>query len=202
MSFRTFLDHFVGLHSPDDDLKAFLKHHLAIEYLRLSEYREKIYQPLFEEMVSQLKSTRRWKDMEPEAIDRLVKNDVSCLMLVEQLRMAESGGDEYGFSWWWLTSDRAAYALDRSRPSAKACVCMSPDFLLRYISIQPHVPSGTDANTIHLPLAVNIAAVGMIPPEIKATVEAEFADSEVMPKYLRVRRIRDLLNDARSPLEG
>ena len=78
---------------------------------------------------------------------------------------------------------------------------MSPDFLLQYISIQPHVPKRIDGSTYHLPLAVNVAAVGMIPPEIKAAVEAEFADSEVMPKYLRIRRIRDLLNDARSPIE-
>jgi hypothetical protein len=51
----------------------------------------------------------------------------------------------------------------------------------------------------HLPLAVDVAAVGLIPPEIKATVEAEIAAAENLPKYMRIRKIRDLLNAAKSP---
>src|ERR1019366_6514470 len=107
----------------------------------------------------------------------------------------------YGFSWWWLTSDRAAYALDRSHRSPKACVCMSPGFLLRYLSIQP-LPATTDARAArHLPIAVDVAAVGLIPPEIKATVEAALAAADKLPKYTRLRKIRDLMNQARSPHE-
>lgn len=201
MTFAEFLDHFVGGDSPERDLKLFLKHHLRIEFLSLNEHRSKIDQGLLEEMVSNLRPTRKAKGMDDEAIDRLVRNDVSCLMLVEQLRQADDHLDDYGFSWWWLTSDRAAYALDRSRQSAKACVCMSPDFLLRYVSIQPLTANASGANARHLPLAVDVAAIGIIPHEIKATVENEFADAEGMPKYLRIRRIRDLMNAARAPQE-
>jgi hypothetical protein len=75
---------------------------------------------------------------------------------------------------------------------------MSPDFLLRYPSIQP-LPIGVDVGAArHLPLAVDVAAVGLIPPEIKTREEAELAAAEELPKYMRVRRIRDLLNEAKS----
>src|SRR5208283_5170666 len=104
------------------------------------------------------------KEMDDAATDLLVRNDVRCLLLIEQLRKAEDTTDSYGFSWWWLTSDRAAYALDRSHRSQKACVCMSPDFLLRYLSIQPSSRKVDIGAARHLPLAVGVAVVGLIPP--------------------------------------
>ena len=83
-------------------IKVFLKHHLMIAFIPLADHREQLDQHVFEDMVSNLKSIRRRKGMESEAVDRLVRNDVSCLMLIEQLRKVNSSGDEYGFSWWWL----------------------------------------------------------------------------------------------------
>ena len=79
---------------------------------------------------------------------------------------------------------------------------MSPDFLLRYLSIQP-LPAKADVGASrHLPIAVDVAAVGLIPPEIKAAVEAELTAAETLPKYMRIRKIRELMNQARSAHES
>jgi hypothetical protein len=197
-----FLNQFAGVDTPDEDLKLFLKHHLSVEFLSFENERAAIDKVVLEEIAARLKPTRRPKEMEEAATDRLVCNDVTCLLLIEKLRKAEDTTDLYGFSWWWLTSDRAAYALDRSHRSPKACVCMSPDFLLRYLSIQP-LPTKTYVGAArHLPLAVEVAAVGLIPLEIKTEVETELAAAEKLPKYMRIRRIRDLLYQAKSPHES
>jgi hypothetical protein len=200
--FLEFLDQFAGQETPDEDLKIFLKHHLSVKFVFFGNERAAIDKVVLEEIAAKLKPTRRPKEMDEAATDRLVRNDVTCLLLIEQLRSAENTTDSYGFSWWWLTSDRAAYALDRGHRSPKTCVCMSPDFLLRYLSIQP-LPTTKDIGAArHLPLAVDVAAVGLIPPEIKTAVETELAAAEKLPKYMRIRKIRDLLNQAKSPLES
>jgi len=202
ISFSEFLNHFAGRDSPEEDLKLFLKHHLSIEFTSLKEQRAAMDQTLLEEMAFRLKPTRRHKEMDDDATNRLVQNDVKCLLLIEQLRKAENVDEVYGFSWWWLTSDRAAYALDRAYRLPKACVCMSPDFLLRYLSIQPLSPNVDVGIARHLPLAVDVAAIGMVPAEIKATVETELSAVEAMPRYMRIRRMRDLVNQARAPDES
>lgn len=197
--FLDYLDQFAGHDTPDEDLKLFLRHHLSVEFLPFSKERDAIDKAVLEDIAAKLGPTRRIKGMDQESEDRLVRNDVTCLLLIEQLRKAEDATDSYGFSWWWLTSDRAAYSLDRSHRSPKACVCMSPDFLLRNLSIQP-LPSGQDAGMArHLPLAVDVVAVGLMPPEIKIVVEQEIAAAEKLPKYMRIRKIRDSLNTAKSP---
>lgn len=200
--FLDFLDQFAGQDTPDEDLKLFLKHHLSVEFVSFRDERAAIDNSVLEDIAAKLKLARRPKEMDEDATDRLVHNDVTCLLLIEQLRKAEDPTDSYGFSWWWLTSDHAAYALDRSHRSPKACVCMSPDFLLRYLSIQP-LPATVDVGAArHLPIAVDVAAVGLVPPEIKATVEAELAKADALSKYMRIRRIRDLMNQAKSPHES
>jgi len=199
--FLNFLNQFAGENSPDEDLKLFLKYHLSIEFVSFVNERAAIDKSLVEDIAAQLKPTRRAKEMDDAATDRLVRNDVTCLLLIEQLRRTQDALDSYGFSWCWLTSDRAAYALDRSHRSPKACVCMSPDFLLRYLSIQPLGASSDAKAARHLPIAVDVAAVGLIPAEIKAAVEAALADADKLPKYMRLRKIRDFSNQARSPHE-
>jgi hypothetical protein len=200
--FMDFLDQFAGRDTPDEDLKLFLKHHLSVEFANFEKERNAIDRVLLEEIAAKLKPTRHDKGMEESATDLLVRNDVTCLLLIGQLRSADDTIDSYGFSWWWLTSDRAAYALDRSHRSPKACVCMSPDFLLRYLSIQP-LPANADVGAArHLPIAVDVAAVGLIPPEIKTEVEAVLTAAETLPKYMRIRKIRELLNQARSAHES
>jgi hypothetical protein len=199
--FLDFLDHFAGEEMPEDDLKLFLKHQLLVDFLPFSEERSKLDHAVLEDVAAKLKPARRSQGMDEAATDRLVRNDVTCLLLIEELRKAEDTTDSYGFSWWWLTSDRAAYALDRSHRSPKACVCMSPDFLLRYLSIQPLPSTLKVSEARHLPLAVDIAVVGLLPQEIKIAVEAELTAAGILPKYMRVRKIRDLLNQAKSPHE-
>jgi hypothetical protein len=77
----------------------------------------------------------------------------------------------------------------------------SPDFLLRYLSIQPSPLKSSPGSTRHLPLAVDVAAFGLIPPEIKSAVEKEIQAAEKLPKYMRIRKLRDLVNKAKEPLE-
>ncbi|HEV7924224.1 MAG TPA: hypothetical protein VGR14_02645 [Verrucomicrobiae bacterium] len=78
---------------------------------------------------------------------------------------------------------------------------MSPDFLLRYLSIQPFPAKAEPGSARHLPIAVDVAAVGLIPLEVKTTVEKEIKAAEKLPKYMRIRKIRDLVNEARSAHE-
>ena len=42
----------------------------------------------------------------------------------------------------------------------------------------------------------------MIPPEIKTEVETEISAAEKLPKYMRIRKIRDLLYQVKSPHES
>jgi hypothetical protein len=79
---------------------------------------------------------------------------------------------------------------------------MSPDFLLRYLSIQPSSRKVDIGAARHLPLAVDVAVVGLIPPEVKTIIEAEIKEAEKLPKYMRIRKIRDLVNRAKAPIES
>jgi hypothetical protein len=97
--FEDFLHQFAGYDTPRDDLKLFLKHHLSVEFLPFTNERAVIDRVLLEEIAAKLKPTRRPKEMEESATDLLVHNDVTCLLLIEQLRKAEDAIDVYGFSW-------------------------------------------------------------------------------------------------------
>jgi hypothetical protein len=198
-SFNAFLDEFAGPDNPFEDLKLFLKHELDVEFVPLDDERARIDPALLEEMAAELKPARRTRNISDEMEELLVRNDVTCLLLIEGLRKRDDPLDPYGFSWWWVSADRVAYEMDRRRNSPKACACMSPDFLLRYLSVQPRRRSGLAQPSHHLPLVVEVAAADLIPFELKQAVEAALAKAEELPKYMRIRKVREVIHEARKP---
>jgi hypothetical protein len=201
-NFNTFLDNFAGPDTPFDDLKLFLRHHLGVEFLLFEHERARIDAALLEEMAAELRPARKVKDISDEMENILARNDVTCLLLIELLRKRDDPLDAYGFSWWWVTRDRVAYGMDRRRNSPKACACMSPDFLLRYLSVQPKRTLPSSGGSQHnIPLAVEVASIGLVPSDVKQAVEAELEKAEQLPKYMRIRKLRDAVHEARAPVE-
>jgi len=199
-SFDEFIDLFMGRINPKQDLIDYLKNDLSIKYDPLENTVSgaeslEIVGTLFAQW-SEKKKQKPW--MDDQAFARLVLHDTRSYLLVEKLRAAERTSDiKYGHSWWWLTLDGVAYRVDAERRQHRGVpICMGPDFFLRYLSIRPK--SADEHRRIRdlLPVSVEIAALGFVPPELRDEAERLFETTRDLPEYLRRRKLRDLANQA------
>jgi hypothetical protein len=199
-SFDDFLNRFAGRNFPRNDLKEYVQHSLGLEYDALTtaydavHRRSEIVGDAFA-AIKEMKRRRPW--MDETAFERLVMHDTRSLLVVEELRAGEAGAYA-GARWWWLTLDRTAHRVDEARKGAgRGLCCMSPDFFARFLSIRPTSREAATALTT-LPLSVAVAALDLVPKDLTEQALAALNASQHEPEYLRRRKLRDLLHDARS----
>ena len=73
---------------------------------------------------------------------------------------------------------------------------MSPDFLLRYLSIRPRTQGDDTYLNKVLPLSVELAGMGLVPPELRDAARAAVETVKNEPAYVQRRKLRDFLNKA------
>lgn len=197
-SFDHFVDQFIGSQEPTRDLIEYLESQIGLKYANLgSEYGNLPTDDLEQlfRVWKQKKKRRPW--VSEEAHDKLVWHDVRAYSLIQQSRRSQNG--TYGHMWWWLTLDGTAFWLDRELRAGKGVsICMSPDFLLRYVSLSPKsIGAEGDVSSL-LPLSAEVSASMYLPPELRERAEASLAEAEGMAAYHRKRKLRELLNSAKS----
>jgi hypothetical protein len=134
----------------------------------------------------------------------LVRHDVRAFMLVQRLRKTETADNRYGYTSWWLTLDRTAFRVQQVLKRLGVVLetpvtsCMSPDFLLRYLSVRPRPEDESTFVLNALPLSVELAGVGLIPSELRDAAKAVMDSSKDAPPYVQRRRLRELVNKAKA----
>jgi hypothetical protein len=198
-SFDQFVTRFKGRDTPLQDIAEYLSQELNIAYTNLGD----VVASLSQEELGALfaswkvrKKRRPWVD--EVAHETLVLHDVRAFMIVEAQRRRSLNEATYGHRWWWLVIDGAASRFDRERhgTAVGACVCMSPEFLARYLSLAPQVGTQGAGPRPVPPAALGVAGLGLVPPELRRDAEKIYAESADGPEYLRRRRLRELVNQA------
>src|SRR3990172_6069205 len=111
---------------------------------------------------SSLTMKRRRGGIDSNAFDVLVEHDVRAYLLVQALRGKQRTDGRYGYTTWWLTLDHTGFRVQQAAKAKHITFatpvgsCMSPDFLLRYLSIRPRTQGEEDYLDSVLPLSVEL----------------------------------------------
>lgn len=197
-SFEEFVSRFMGAKDPRRDLAEFLKYELSIAFDEMGEERAKISVVETESVIEQWRLLKRRRpNMDEAAFDTLIRHDAKTFVLVEALRRAETPGASYGHTWWWLTMDRTAYRIDHFRRAGRdASLCMSPEFFARYLSMTPKRNREEVVAADLLPISVEMAGLGLVPPDLREEAARLYEGAKDLPEYLRRRKLRELVNQA------
>jgi regulator of protease activity HflC (stomatin/prohibitin superfamily) len=75
---------------------------------------------------------------------------------------------------------------------------MSPDYFLRFLSLAPRGEAEAKEISEMLPVTAEMSAMNLIPLELREKAAEALRDAQKLPKYLRQRRLREFMNEARS----
>jgi len=143
---------------------------------------------------------RRWPNMEENRFELLVRNDVNAYTAVRRLRReVKLAGPDYGHQMWLLTLDRMYWKMPRLLGTSDDHgyhVAMSIDYLVNFVATLANInlPGGRD--TV-LPSNFILQESESIPTQLRAIVAEEW-DSTNRKRYLKNRRIRDLVHEAKT----
>ena len=147
---------------------------------------------------------RRRGGIDSNAFDVLVEHDVRAYLLVQALRGKQRTDGRYGYTTWWLTLDHTGFRVQQAAKAKHITFatpvgsCMSPDFLLRYLSIRPRTQGEEDYLDSVLPLSVELAGAGLVPAELREAARIAMESVKDEPQYVQRRKLRDVLNKART----
>jgi hypothetical protein len=192
-SYWEFVQQFVGT-QPEQDLRLLITEELQFKFEEFKQERDKINLGELSDIFAVWKARRKRRAEEDETVlDGLIHNDARSLLLTCVLRSTQTSADaKYRQKWWWLTRDRNAYAVDESRRKpGEPSVCISPDFLFRYMTMLP-TKAGLGLERGKLaPMAIEVASLGFVPEEVTAQVSKAVNDTTAMLPYMRIRKIRE-----------
>lgn len=199
----SFVFRFMGKDDPKQDLIDTMGELLGIEYEPFSDE----IGALDPTMVTQL--TNLWKklkwrrgDLDQQAFDILAEHDARAYLLVQSLRSRDRVQSKYGYTVWFLTLDHVGFRISREAKKIGTTFatpvgsCMSPDFLLRYLSIRPRTQTDDTYLNKVLPLSVELAGIGLVPHELRDAARAAVETVKNEPAYVQRRKLRDFLNKA------
>jgi hypothetical protein len=202
-TFDDFIALFKGRATPRQDLIEYLEQDLSIKFDQMDEELSRIPPQDIVELYDDWyrnKVRRPWID--EKAFETLVLHDVQAFLLVERLRLRDTSNTSIGNRWWWLVLDGNAFRYDRKRQAAGGGrVCMGPDFFARYLSLAPKDPNVPIAARELLPVCLEIASLGFVPPDLRDEAIRLYESTKDMPEYLRRRKLRELVNAAFSAHE-
>jgi|GEM_PF-5735255 len=197
-SYAAFVHQFVGS-QPEQDLRLLVSEEFKFTFEEFKQERTQISLTELSDIFAVWKARRVRRPEEDESVlDGLIHNDVRSLLLTSVLRSTQQSADiKYRQKWWWLTRDRNAYAVDGSRRKpGEPSVCISPEFLFRYMTMLPS-KSGLEREKL-APMAIEVASLGFVPEEVTAQVSKAVSDTTTMRPYMRIRKIREGLKKVMS----
>lgn len=201
--FNSWLEEIRGDSRPEDDVRAFLKHHFGIEPKSLQELADNAdieLRAAVQELWNEAHDQRRAEgSIDPGTVSRLVAHDVENTVGVIEARR-QSADSPMGYRAWWLTLDKKAMRLkqhlkEHMGDKAPASPVLSPDFLSQILRLGP---LRTGVETATLPLATHIARFEGVPKELLQLAEETRAKYAGMSEFRIQREVRDALDAARS----
>ena len=204
-SFSEFVSRFIGDRDPRRDLADFLCHELEIsiddEERHVDEEELADRERLISGWIAAI-DDQRGARMDPDKQRLLAEHDVDAILAIDRRRRADSGNRDYGHRWWWLTLDRRAFRLEASLRQEATSACMSPDYLVRYLSVKPMRRGSRSSLRDSLPLAVEIVNLELLAAQYCRRAVTVLAKMHAAPAYRRRRVIRDLHDEERSRQRG
>jgi hypothetical protein len=202
--FPKWLETFRGRNRPEEDLVIYLKEELHIHHYGLDEFvqrsPEKVRWQAQEYWLEVHGQRRKKKGMEaPDPIIRqLAAHDTESFLGVIERRKAESPGNPFGYSSWWLTTDQyapgaAANVSERSGVAIDSPV-MSFDFLANYLVVGPLRRQLDKSRERHLPLALDTSLIDAPPKELLAAAAEARQLFHGQDERIIKRHIRDHLD--------
>ena len=197
-SIDEYIELFKGRTDPKQDLIEYLHEDVSIRYDEMSEERSRVSEASIGELLDDWKKRKKRRPWVDEtAFETLVFHDVKAFLLIENLRAEQIANSPYSHKWWWLVLDGSAFHFDRSRrQTGGGRVCMSPDFFARFVSLAPRPPDTSPDSVELLPVCLEAAELGYIPPELRERAVDAYERSAGQPEYLRRRLLRELVNEA------
>ena len=206
LRFSDWVTRFRGADRPDEDIRDFLKNEFSINFDDLTEDYLNADEELrfsVDRLWRDAHTTRRYstaRDVDPDTIDILIKNDVTSYLGIVERRKRESSAD-LGYQHWWLTIDSTAWEIRKSLEielqNPPSSPLMSLDFLVQNMtfgSIKSHL-SRTDEQLLPVLLDLDISQV--VPPEVLRVAEEVRQQNEGQPEYVIRRKVRDACDRAR-----
>lgn len=192
-SFDDYVELFKARSDPLQDLIEYLHEELSVDYDQMDAERRQVGDEGLAELFDDWKQSKRRRPWVDEAaFETLVLHDVRAFLLIERMRQQQRSSGSYGHRWWWLVLDGSAFRFDRIRRGrGGGHVCMSPEFFARYVSL---VPKPATAQADLLPVCLEVAELGFVPPELREEAIQAYESSRDLPEYLRRRRLRELVN--------
>lgn len=205
-SFDTWLENFRGNERPLDDLLAYFgelsTHRRSLEMERDSSSPE--LRAALEQIWNE--KHRRRRDRVGSRIDdatiiKLVNHDVECYTGVVHLR-TQQHVSPFGYSAWWLTTDRQAFDLKdslRQKMSVEPpdSPVMTADFMVNYLAFGPVRKKVAKSKEAQMPLLMMVRSTKHLTQEILGQPERLRAEMKDLPERMVRRRIRDHLDRAR-----
>jgi hypothetical protein len=211
--FDSWTETFSGSARPEDDVADYLSEFHGIEVRGLEDETARADEVL-RAMVSEIwhesrdERDRRALSMGVPATDMgtrnlLVAHDVENYVgTIMRRQDRKERTSPFGYKTWWLTLDRTAFRVARElesringRPPASPAI--SPDFMLRYLSIGPVRARLSKQTEQVLPLMLNMSILDAVPPELLELSDALRKDLAGLPSHVIRRKIRDMLDEAR-----
>jgi hypothetical protein len=204
-SIGSWLENFRGEKRPAEDLAEYIEREFGIVRIDLDvQSADPSLRGAVQEIFYQIRETRakaRGVDVEPISLSRLAMHDTENYVGVI-IKRKEEKATPFGYSAWWLTLDKAAFAVDdrlRSMLSQKpSSPILSPDFLANYLSFAPRRSRLSKTTASTLPLSLGMAAIPYMPGELLSLAESARAQISDLPEHIIRRRVRDQLDAAKA----
>lgn len=211
--FDSWTETFSGSSRPEDDVADYLSEFHGIELRGLEEETARADE-VMRAMVSEIwheardEKDKRALSMGAPPTDMgtrnlLVAHDVENYVgTIVRRQDRKERTSAFGYKTWWLTLDGTAFRVAREldsriegRPPASPAI--SPDFMLRYLSIGPVRARLSKQTEQVLPLMLNMSILDAVPPELLELSDSLRKDLAGLPSHVIRRKIRDMLDEAR-----
>lgn len=206
-SFASWIENFVGSERPMDDLIEYLQEFCNIEHenledeeLKADTHLKSTIQEAWHTVHIKRRDTSN-KDLDDNAVNRLVRHDVENYLGVVERRRRD-GVSPLGYSAWWLTLDRSVVQVDRDIRAklgheAPPTPVMSADFLVNYLSIGPIRYKVTKEVELTLPISLDVGMFGELPPDLLIEADRIRQEAGDLAEHIIQRRVRDGLDAAK-----
>lgn len=203
--FGTWLENFRGRQRSIDDLAEYLLEERRIQVADLHRYVNQAPDELrwqvenYWHEVHQERRQTRGQEVSDTIVRHLAAHDTENYLGVIERRSGEQIGNPFGYTTWWLTTDRFARTAAREIAERVGLErldspVMSFDFLTYYLAVGPARRQLTRSLDKQLPLGLDTSLLDALPKDLLAAAEHARRDVQGQSERVVRRRIRDHLD--------
>lgn len=203
--FGKWIENLRGTRRPTEDLAEYLLEERRIKVADLHTYVNQAPDELrwqvedYWYQVHQRRRQTRGQEAPDSVVRQLAAHDTENYLGVIERRSGEQVGNPFGYTTWWLTTDRFARTAaqdiaERAGVERLDSPVMSFDFLTYYLAVGPARRQLVKSLEKQLPLGLDTSLLDALPEDLLAAAEQARRDVQGQPERVVRRRIRDHLD--------